>query len=535
MALKDVARSQLRHLRPARLQVRGRRIGRYVSDHGPHIAANLMARSRRLSRSPRSFVRSLPGKLLLLTLAFVMLAEVLIFVPSIANFRVNWLMDRLTAGRLAALAAKAAPDGTMPQELRQELLNNARVQAIAVKEMNIRRMILPADQPLSVDASFDLRRNPDRTFFEGVGYRISLIGQALYVFIAPEGRMIRAYGQTDPADPLDDFVEVVLDETALCNAMLDYALNILLLSIVISLITATLVYFALSRVLVNPMLALSRNMVAFAEHPEDAERIIQPSGRSDELGVAEHELAEMQRQLSQALTQKNRLAQLGLAVSKINHDLRNMLASAQILSDRLAMVPDPTVQRFTPKLVASLDRAINFCNDTLKFGRAEEAAPRRDVFPLRPLIDEVAEGLQLPRENIHFENEVAASVTIDADREHIYRVLNNVIRNAVDALEGHASDDRAIRVSAHRERRATVIRIADNGPGVPEKARKHMFKAFQGNARPGGTGLGLAIAAELVMAHGGEITLCEAEPGTDGAVFQIAIRDRRLPIGKAAA
>ncbi len=73
--------------------------------------------------------------------------------------------------------------------------------------------------------------------------------------------------------------------------------------------------------------------------PESTARIIKPSGRGDEIGVAERELSDMQRDLVSMLHQKSRLAALGLAVSKINHDLRNLLASSQLLSDQLASVP----------------------------------------------------------------------------------------------------------------------------------------------------------------------------------------------------
>ena len=139
-------------------------------------------------------------------------------------------------------------------------------------------------------------------------------------------------------------------------------------------------------------------MLRFSADPEDQSRIMTPSGRLDEIGVAERELAQMQQELSGLLAQKNRLAQLGLAVSKINHDLRNMLANAQLISDRLVDIPDPTVQRFVPKLIASLDRAISFCNSSLQFGRASEAAPRRDLFRLKPLVEEVADSQGLPRE-----------------------------------------------------------------------------------------------------------------------------------------
>lgn len=473
----------------------------------------------------RTISVGLSGKLLGLTLLFVMLAEILIFVPSIANYRVTWLMDRLQAARLASLAASAGEGGEVPQELRTELLQSAGVRAIAVKEKDVRRLIMPVGAPLAIDASFDLRTNTRDTFSEAIGKRLLLIRDALFVFAAPEGRMIRVYGQTSASDAPDDFVEVILEEEKLCQAMMEYALNILILSIIISLITATLVYFALSRVLVAPILDLSRNMVQFGADPEDHDRIIKPSGRRDEIGTAERELAHMQTQLSQALNQKNRLAQLGLAVSKINHDLRNMLASAQLLSDRLSELPDPTVQRFAPKLIASLDRAINFCNDTLKFGRAEEAPPRRDVFPLSPLVQEIADSLQLPRENVDWTADLSGSVNVDADREHLFRVLSNLVRNAVDALEQHGKAGGRLLVTAERKGRVTAIRVTDNGPGVPEKARSNLFKAFQGNARPGGVGLGLAIASELVRAHGGRISLVESEEGS-GATFEIIIPDR---------
>jgi signal transduction histidine kinase len=250
-----------------------------------------------------------------------------------------------------------------------------------------------------------------------------------------------------------------------------------------------------------------------------------PSGRLDEIGVAERELAQMQQELSGLLAQKNRLAQLGLAVSKINHDLRNMLANTQLISDRLVDIPDPTVQRFVPKLIASLDRAISFCNSSLQFGRASEAAPRRDLFRLKPLVEEVADSQGLPRDGqIALSVDIDDNLRIDADRDHLFRVLSNIVRNAAQALE--AADtikNGCITVSAHREGRKVTVDIGDNGPGVPAKARENLFKAFQGSTKKGGTGLGLVIAQELVQAHGGTLSLAESKKG---ALFRIELPDR---------
>jgi signal transduction histidine kinase len=307
--------------------------------------------------------------------------------------------------------------------------------------------------------------------------------------------------------------------------MIRYGLNILGLSIIISVITAALVYFALNSMFVQPMMRITRNIMSFSQNPEDASRIMVPSQRRDEIGIAERGLAHMQAELSHTLQQKNRLAALGLAVSKISHDLRNMLASAQLISDRLSTLPDPTVQRFAPKLIASLDRAINLCESTLRFGRAEEAPPRRELTALRALIADVGDSLGLPREDgIAWTVDVDEGLLVDADRDQLYRVLSNLCRNALQALEQTESgEDGHIRVSAGRIGSRVAIDVHDNGPGVPEKARAHLFQAFQGSARKSGTGLGLAVAHELVAAHGGTIRLVDASRGTQ---FRIEIPDR---------
>jgi signal transduction histidine kinase len=268
-------------------------------------------------------------------------------------------------------------------------------------------------------------------------------------------------------------------------------------------------------------------MQRFSERPEDASRIISPSERKDEIGTAERELAHMQAELQHLLNQRSRLAALGLAVSKINHDLRNLLANTQLLSDRLVSSPDPTVQSFAPKLIASLDRAIAFCNDTLRFGRAEEPAPRRELIPLRSLAEEVGEGLGLsPSTRVVLVIGIEHDLIVDADRDQLYRVLSNLVRNSLQAIEAQRSDGPdTITMSALRNARTTHIRLSDTGPGVPERARAYLFQAFQGSVRKGGTGLGLAIARELILAHGGDLRLAENAAGT-GAIFEIDIPDR---------
>lgn len=460
----------------------------------------------------------LSGKLLLLTILFVMLSEVLIFVPSIANFRLAWLKDRLGAAQIASLVLEATPDNMVPKSLEVELLNTAGAKAIALRRGGTRRLLMASEMPPQIDGHFDLRDTPVPM----------AIADAFDALFAHNGRVIRVVGPTGLTG--GDFIEIVIDETPLRAAMLVYSRNILTLSILISIITATLVYLSLNWLLVRPMRRITRHMVRFRQDPEDMTRIISLSGRGDEIGLAECELAEMQKQLSGTLQQKARLASLGMAVSKINHDLRNILANAHLISDRLSSVPDPTVQRFLPKLIASLDRAIDLCADTIKYGRAQEAPPRRRRLLVAPLADQVAESTGLAQHpSVKWVNSVEADLEVDADPDQLFRVLMNLCRNAVQALEtdGRGGGEDRVCISARREGAVVTIEISDTGPGVPPRARTYLFKAFQGSVRPGGSGLGLAIAAELVHAHKGVINLVDAG---QGATFRISIPDRVIDL-----
>jgi signal transduction histidine kinase len=460
-------------------------------------------------------LRGLSGKVLALTICFVMLGEVLIFLPSIADFRIMWLKSRISEAEIAALAVEAAPDRMLSDDLRNELLMGAGVRVVALKKGDARQLVLRSEDDRMVDAAFDLR---------SADWMTSL-WDAFGAVLAGPGRVISVTDR--PSKISGDYIEIALDEQPLRAAMFGYGVQVLALSVLLSLIVAGLLFVALTRVLVMPMRRLARAMVAFSARPDDPERIISASGRADEIGVAERELSHMQTELASMLQQRNHLAQLGLAVSKVSHDLRNMLSSALLISDRLAMIEDPTVQRFAPKLIASLERAIAFCAETLKFGRAQEPPPARARFPLQPLVEEVIDAAVVQASGrIVLYNNVAQSLIIDADRDQMFRLLTNLARNAIQALEGPRAEqsEGTITIKAVREGAAVAIDVRDNGPGIPDKVRDHLFEAYRSAARPGGTGLGLVIAAELARAHGGEVAL--AETGAQGTTFRITIPDR---------
>ena len=455
------------------------------------------------------WLRGLSARLLVLTMVFVMLSEVLIYVPSIARFRLMFLENRIADAHLASLALKATPDNVVSRPLELELLANAMVRGIVLKRREARVMMLMDDMPPKVDAAYDLR---------GAG-ALQLIGDA-FATLAQGDRTLRIVGNFP--DRSEGSLEVIVDEVQLYAAMIDYSTNIMKLSLIISLLTAGLVFLSLQLLMVLPMRRITASLVAFRKAPEDTNSTIADSTRGDEIGTAERELRHMQDGLRAALTQKAHLAALGLAVSKINHDLRNILATAQLVSDRLGDVEDPTVRQVAPRLMHSIDRAIELCSQTLSFGRADEAAPDTVAFALRGLVDDVSSFAGLPRAgNITWRNEVLAEIVAQADREQIFRVLMNLARNAIQAM----SQGGEIVVSASWGGAGIIVEFADNGPGLPDKARQHLFEPFIGSTRTEGTGLGLAIAKELVVAHGGDLTLLRSDPG--GAVFRLDLPGQR--------
>lgn len=423
-----------------------------------------------------------------------MLTEILIFVPSIARFRNDFLTMRLEKAQIAALAQLAAADMVTP-ELERELLANAEVYNVVLRRNEVRELVLSSELPAPISDTFDLR---------GAGPWV-LIRDAIAAMIDGDDQIIRVIGQ--PVQDAGLLIEITMSSIPLRAALLDYGERILTLAALISVVTAFFLFLAVQRLMVQPIRRVVEHMQFYAEAPEDARRVIAPTARVEELRRAEEAMQSMQTQLTGALRQKERLAQLGAAVAKISHDLRNILTTAQLFVDRIEGSVDPAVARTAPKLVGSISRAVALCESTLTFGKAEEAPPQLRPVAIRALVDQVAEddGIMAGGPVI-LHNQVAGSLRPMADPEQLYRVLSNLIRNARQAIEATGNSGQ-IAVSAGETATEHWLVLQDTGPGLPDRARAHLFEAFQGGARKGGTGLGLAIAAELVRGHGGRLEL----------------------------
>jgi signal transduction histidine kinase len=439
-------------------------------------------------------LNTLSGRFLILTTIFVLIAELLIFVPSVARFREDYFLNHLERAQIASLTLLA--EDMISEELEAELLENAGVYNVVLRRDEVRQLILSSPIPTPIHKTFDMR-DPSAWV---------LISDAMMRIGDGEERVIRVIG-----NPVQDgglLIEITLPTAPLRAALIEYGVNILILSAVISIITASLLFLAVRRFIVKPMKGVVDHMQAYAKNPEDARRIIMPTAGITELREAEEALASMQTQLTGALKQKERLAQLGGAVSKISHDLRNILTSAVLFTDRIESSEDPTVRRLAPKLVNSITRAVNLCESTLAFGSVDEPAPRLTRVSLAEIVDDVVAGERpaVGESDVSFIEDIPPAMSVRADGEQLYRVIGNLVRNARQAIVATGKPGEIV-INAQETDAVWEISLTDTGPGLPAKAQEHLFEAFQGGTTRGGSGLGLAIAAELIRGHGGRLDL----------------------------
>ena len=465
------------------------------------------------------FLNSLSGRFLILTVIFVMLAEILIFVPSIALFREDFLSSRLERAQIASLSLLA--DDMIDTNLEDELLRNAGVLNVVLLRDEMRELMLTSNIPIPIAETYDLR-DPSA---------VELMVDAMARLVNPNDEVIRLLGH--PVREAGILIEVTMETSQLRAAMIDFGVRVFFLSAVISIFTAALLFLAVRSLLVKPIRGVVDAMMRYAEEPEDVRRVIMPTASVQELLEAENALKSMQTDLTNALRQKERLAQLGGAVAKISHDLRNILTSAQLFADRIEASTDPTVKRMAPKLLNSISRAVHLCESTLAFGKAEEPPPTLDRVQLHRIVEDIlaSESLANVDGNITFREDVPPSLVVRCDPEQLYRVLQNLVRNARQAISATKQMGK-VSIEAQETDNAWQIFVSDTGPGLPPKAQEHLFRPFQGGTRKEGTGLGLAIAAELIKGHGGRLELLSTDER--GTCFAINLPKSITSLGAAA-
>lgn len=464
----------------------------------------------------RLISRSLSSKVLLLAITFVMVAEVLVFVPSAAIYRQNWLSERAERAGHLTLALMGVPDYEGSEILSTKFMEDTDVIMLSTKRAGMTELILgapPDSEDFEIIDMREPRRIPDftdtfKTFFgSDDGY---LRVQAMPIMDGQEG------------------LEYIVPKASLKQAMQDYSHRILLLSLIIAIITGLMLYAALSVVIVRPVKALASGLSAFREDPETRRSNLPPSRRKDEIGQLQRAFYDMKQSVRAALKQQDRLATLGLAMAKINHDLRNVLTSAQLVSDRIAMDKDERIAKMGQRLVRAVDRGVKLCADVLDFSNSQEDPPEIQDIRISFLLGEVAADV-LPAfdtgdKSIRFINNVDTNISVEGDMDHTYRILLNLFRNAAQAMSTIPDEDyvQELEISADTEPGLVRVTIKDTGPGLPQKAQDNLFKAFASSSGHGSTGLGLTISRELARDQGGDLILSES--GENGTAFTVIFK-----------
>ena len=460
-------------------------------------------------RQPASarWYHGLSFRLFAFTLAAILFVEALIFVPSASGFRTAWLNERLQAARIAALALDAAPSRMVSQELARQLLDNAEVLSVAEIEDDMHIQLLDSGMP--VEGSY---HQLDMVHTMAMSRVLNVLG----AFAAPKDRIlvITAEGSTP-----DRIIEVVVPQAPLREDLFAYGTRILGLSLLIALIAAGIIYILLHFMVVRPMVRVTASVEQFRMDPGAWTRRLTPTTRRDEIGRAQNALADMEEAVADAFRQRAHLAELGTAVAKINHDLRNSLASAQLVSDTLARSEDPRVQKAAPRLERALTRAINLASETLDYGKAAPQPADLQSVSLRGAIEEAAAEALVAWPEVEFIDDLPSARIIEADPDHLHRLATNLIRNAAEAMVAAASLPKRITVTLTRE----GLEFSDTGPGLPGTAQENLFRPFAATTRKTGTGLGLVIARELAHGMGGDLVL--ASTGPNGTTFRLILPD----------
>ncbi|HVZ30587.1 MAG TPA: HAMP domain-containing sensor histidine kinase [Asticcacaulis sp.] len=499
----------------------GQRLARALSV----IASAAVVVGWRIFDVGRRFLFSLTGQLAITSLVFVVAVEVMILIPSLAHEQESWLNDRIRQAEIASQAVDTSQTKTVTPGMSRQLLRSTGTKYLAILNNDVRSYRLYDPDVVVPDKIMDLRQAHKDIFADAV-----TAWAPWRTLLGAPGRLIHLQAPSQ-VRPGNQIIEIVVPADPLKEHLKASLVSSLRVSFMVALAAGVFMFGGLSLLIVRPIRRLTYAMQRFKTNPEDTTETPHVSGRLDEIGQIENELVSMQEEVRNALRSRARLAALGQAVSKINHDLRNMLTSAQMASDRLsAASADPTVAKALPRLERALDRALSLAQNVLTYGKSDERAPVIQIIKLKELAEAAAEdsGLCLPGatgEGVRFALKASKGFFLEADPEQLHRLLVNLMRNARQAIE-HQPNRRTlgrVTLTAVKTSENVILILGDNGPGIPEKAREKLFQPFTSSSTPGGTGLGLAIARELAQLHGGDVRLLQT--GADGTSFEV-----RLPL-----
>lgn len=452
----------------------------------------------------------LSARALVLTVMFVLLAETVLFMPSLGRWLEQELNDRLSDGHLAIRTLEVVPDAMPTGALTDELLAHVDADLVAFRAPGQPKLALFRDPSLRADSSIDLRRTNI--------FQLSAFAWKLMLDHRADA-IVRVVG-TSPVDPMAE-IELLLGQQRICANLRSYALRIALLSMFIGLVTGFLLYLTLRWLIVRPVVRLTQAVQDFAEHPEVAHVPQAGTKRRDEIGTAFRQLDAMQTTVRAALAQNRRLASLGTGVAKISHDLRNLLTTSLLITERMQASQDERIAKAAPRLSESIERAATLTHTIVQHAR--EGLPPLSVEPvvLKPFFGGVIDRVRQrwgPEGKVVSLIEDYQTKTASLDPLQIERVLNNLLDNAFEA----GADK--VDLQAIATAQSLTIIVSDDGAGIPDAAVAHLFDAFKGSTKRGGTGLGLHNSAEIIFAHRGSIELTATGQDAEGpTTFRIEL------------
>jgi len=464
--------------------------------------------------------RGLSGKLLIMTIGFVMLAELFLFIPSVVTYRHDFLEERAERAGHLALALTGVPDYEGSEILSKKFMQDTDVLMVSARQEGMTELVLGIAPDQGPFEMIDLRK----------GLSLASVPKTFMAFFGPADGYYRL--QAESVIEQHEAIEILLPKASLQQAMRDYFKRIFWLSLLIAIITGLLIYLALSRMIVKPIQRLAEGLSAFREDPKKRRAIHLPSGRRDEIGQLEREFHDMKQSVRTSFQQRERLASLGMAVAKINHDLRNVLTSAQLVSDRIAMDKDERVAGMGERLLKAVDRGIRLCTDVLHYSKGTDSPIEFETIRIALLAGEVAgDTLGQFRRNgkqVEFINDLPSELTLLADPDDVYRIIHNLFRNSAQAMQNRfvGVDDpeppAKIIVSSKVQNGMVEVSIKDTGPGLPKQAQENLFKAFTGGTGHGSSGLGLTISQDLARDQDGDLAL--AKTGPEGTEFILTLK-----------
>ena len=305
-----------------------------------------------------------------------------------------------------------------------------------------------------------------------------------------------------------DRLKVVFPPHAMTSTTHDYLLRGFALVLVLAIMIGVPFAIILEWLVIFPLRRMVTDMTAFTRDPyRQGQGEIIPTHHNI-LSEARQALDTMTTATRNELVQRDKLAALGEAVAKINHDMRNVLATAVLLSDSLENSKDPKVASAGPIVSQAIQRAVDLCSHMLVYLKQPEALTAQPT-AMAPLVHECASGL-----NIDIIYSGPDQLVIDEGA--FFRLVHNLAGNAKSV----GADK--VEITVWRAGQLAIIDIADNGPGMDARARADMFKPFSGSTR-GSSGLGLSIARDIAVAHGGDLRLSRSN--AIGSEFRI-----RLPL-----